>query len=315
MANYIIRQGVKVAPGTYLAYTKLRAAFKKATGYDLLITSGYRTYAEQKSLYDRWKAGTFHAPSVARPGTSRHENGRALDLRDSGSTPGVTVAGNKRSNWMRANAARYGFTPNGYSFNEPWHFEYTGNPWSTPSTSTPSSVTYTKSYIKTIQNYLVNLGYNIGGSGVDGSLGPATTKAVKAFQKAAGLTQDGLPGPKTLAALQKNTTVVLSVDGRFGPASTRKLQQVLGTPVDGVISGQSNSSRNYHTAISTMSYGSGGSVAVKALQKKLGVLADGYMGPNTIKAWQRKLGVTADGYFGPNSAKAAQRVLNQNKLW
>lgn len=314
MSKYIVRQGVKVAPGTYLAYTKLRAAFKQATEYDLLITSGYRTYAEQKSLYDRWLAGTFFAPSVAKPGTSRHENGRALDLRDSGSTPGVTVAGNKRSNWMRANAARYGFTPNGYSFNEPWHFEYTGNPWTTPSSGAPSSVAYTKSYIKTIQNYLVNLGYSVGTSGVDGSLGPATTKAVKAFQKAAGLVQDGLPGPKTLAALQK-TTVVLSVDGRFGPASTRKLQTVLGTTVDGVISGQSKSSRNNHVAISTMSYGSGGSAAVRALQKRLGVTADGLMGPNTIKAWQKKLGVTADGYFGPNTAKAAQRMLNQDKPW
>ena len=314
MANYIIRQGVKVAPGTYLAYTKLREAFKKATGYDLLITSGYRTYAEQKSLYDRWKAGTFHAPSVARPGTSRHENGRALDLRDSGSSPGVTVAGNKRSNWMRANAARYGFNPNGYSFNEPWHFEYTGNPWSTPSASAPATTNYTKSYIKTIQNYLVNLGYNIGPSGVDGSLGPATTKAVRAFQTNAKLVVDGLPGPKTLSALQSRSST-LAVDGRFGPASTRALQSVLGTPVDGVISGQNAALKRNLSAFSTVQYGSGGSTAVQALQKKLGVVVDGSLGPNTIAAWQKKLGVKADGFFGPDTARAVQRVLNQKRLW
>ena len=125
-AGQIVRaQNALIPIGTYNAYLKLAAAFKKATGYDLLITDAYRTYAQQKSLYDRWKAGTFSAPSVAYPGTSLHETGRALDLRDSGSTPGVTVSGNVRSNWIRNNAAKYGFNPAGYGFREPWHVEYT----------------------------------------------------------------------------------------------------------------------------------------------------------------------------------------------
>jgi hypothetical protein len=44
------------------------------------IVSGFRTYEQQKALYDAWKAGTHNVPSVARPGTSRHETGRAADL-------------------------------------------------------------------------------------------------------------------------------------------------------------------------------------------------------------------------------------------
>ena len=315
MANYIIRQGVKVAPGTFLAYEKLRAAFKKATGLDLLITSGYRTYAEQKSLYDRWKKGTFFAPSVARPGTSLHESGRALDLRDSGSTPGVTIAGNSRSNWLRANASRYGFKPTGYSFGEPWHYEYQGDPWTVPSAAPAKTSKYSSSYIKTIQTYLTKLGYGIGNSGIDGKLGPDTTRAVRAFQKDAKLTVDGLPGPKTLSALQSRSVGKLVVDGRFGPASTRTLQTVLGTTVDGYISGQSKTFRPLYSAITTIQYGSGGSNAICALQKKLGVVIDGSLGPDTIKAWQRKLNVKADGYFGPESAKAAQTKLNSKLLW
>lgn len=44
------------------------------------IVSGYRTYAQQADLYARWKAGTYDVPAVAKPGTSRHESGRAADL-------------------------------------------------------------------------------------------------------------------------------------------------------------------------------------------------------------------------------------------
>lgn len=82
--NYVYEQGKKVPPGTLYYYQRLRAAFKAATGDDLLITSALRTYAEQKKLYDDWLAGRFNTPHVATPGTSLHESGRALDLRASG---------------------------------------------------------------------------------------------------------------------------------------------------------------------------------------------------------------------------------------
>lgn len=236
MANYTTYQGHKIAPGTLAAFKTMAAAFKKATGLDLLITDGYRTYAEQKSLYDRWKAGTFSAPSVAKPGTSLHETGRALDLRDSGSTPGVTVAGNSRSNWLKANAPAYGFKASGYSFSEPWHYEYQGEPWNAGSTATGAAApTYAKGYIKDIQTRLIALGYSVGKSGADDSRGPDTITAIKAFQKDRGLTVDGLPGPDTLAALTAAQAVNITgiqeavganADNKPGPDTRKRVDAV-----------------------------------------------------------------------------------------
>lgn len=48
---------------------------------------------------------------------------------------------------------------------------------------------------------LVLSAYDLGSYGVDGKFGSATEKAVKAFQKKAGIKQDGIYGPDTHPAL------------------------------------------------------------------------------------------------------------------
>lgn len=55
--------------------------------------------------------------------------------------------------------------------------------------------------VKALQALLKGYGYNIGIYGVDGSFGPATDKAVRAYQKAKGLEVDGSVGPATWAKL------------------------------------------------------------------------------------------------------------------
>ena len=55
--------------------------------------------------------------------------------------------------------------------------------------------------VKTLQALLIGYGYSCGKAGVDGEFGAATETAVKAFQKANGLTVDGCVGPKTWAKL------------------------------------------------------------------------------------------------------------------
>lgn len=55
--------------------------------------------------------------------------------------------------------------------------------------------------VKTLQTLLIANGHSCGDSGADGSFGGATLTAVKAYQKAMGLTEDGVVGAKTWAKL------------------------------------------------------------------------------------------------------------------
>lgn len=53
-----------------------------------------------------------------------------------------------------------------------------------------------------LQKLLLNAGYDLGKGGADGDFGPTTERVVRAFQKATGLVDDGIAGPKTLATLR-----------------------------------------------------------------------------------------------------------------
>ena len=55
--------------------------------------------------------------------------------------------------------------------------------------------------VRELQEILERLGYDLGKCGVDGDFGRATEKAVKAFQKNAGVGVDGIVGAATWAAL------------------------------------------------------------------------------------------------------------------
>lgn len=55
--------------------------------------------------------------------------------------------------------------------------------------------------VKTLQEYLLELGYDLGKWGADGDFGDMTEMAVKRFQYQAGVESDGVYGPNTHAAL------------------------------------------------------------------------------------------------------------------
>lgn len=57
--------------------------------------------------------------------------------------------------------------------------------------------------ITLVQKRLSELGYEAGP--IDGILGPRTRAAIKAFQRAKGLGQDGKPSRKLLKAVRKNS--------------------------------------------------------------------------------------------------------------
>lgn len=89
-------------------------AFLAAAPSGLGIASGTRTRAQQQKLYDAWVAGGKTGPVVAKPGTSKHETGQAVDL--SFATPAAKA-------WAHANAAAFGLTfP---VTGEDWHIEAT----------------------------------------------------------------------------------------------------------------------------------------------------------------------------------------------
>ena len=55
--------------------------------------------------------------------------------------------------------------------------------------------------VKTLQALLIGYGYSCGKSGADGEFGSGTDSALRKYQKANGLTVDGVAGPKTWAKL------------------------------------------------------------------------------------------------------------------
>lgn len=82
----------------------------------ITINSGFRTYPEQKHLYDSWSR---HLPGynlAAKPGYSNHQNGIAIDI------PVAGGDGDPRYNWLAQNATAFGFIRTVKT--EAWHWEY-----------------------------------------------------------------------------------------------------------------------------------------------------------------------------------------------
>ena len=94
----------------------------------------------------------------------------------------------------------------------------------------------------------------------------------------------------TRPPIAKPARVLLAVDGAFGPATKRRLQQWAGVAQDGVL----------------------GPVTWRAIQRKVGSPADGIPGPNTWKALQRLVGSPADGVPGPDTYRHLQQYLNSH---
>lgn len=109
----------------------------------------------------------------------------------------------------------------------------------------------------------------------------------------------------------------LTVDGEIGAETIKAFQRLLGTPVDGYISGQSIYRKKYWPAIcdSACGWTGGKSQFVAAMQSAVGASVDGSLGKGTARALQSFLrsegfSCSVDGVFGTESAEALQRWLN-----
>jgi hypothetical protein len=107
----VTRQGKPIGAQIAKQFDAMVAAAKQ-DGVNITITSGFRSRAEQERLYAAYKNGTGNL--AAKPGTSNHESGDALDL-------GPPSA----YGWLKQNAGRFGFKNR--VAGEPWHYSLTGN--------------------------------------------------------------------------------------------------------------------------------------------------------------------------------------------
>ncbi|MEG1469336.1 MAG: M15 family metallopeptidase [Anaerovoracaceae bacterium] len=129
---------VKVKSYVKTAYIKLYNAAKE-DGHTIKAVSGYRSYALQKYLFNYYVSvdGLKEAERAsARPGTSEHQTGLAIDV--SSASVGYDLLeryGNeKEGKWLKNNAYKYGFIiryeqgkekRTGYMY-EPWHIRFVG---------------------------------------------------------------------------------------------------------------------------------------------------------------------------------------------
>ena len=177
-----------------------------------------------------------------------------------------------------------------------------------------------------LQYNLKLLGYYDGA--LDVSLGENTLKALKDFQRAKGLTVDGVAGPKTLSALSSAVSKLNSSgstsSGSTSSGSTSSGSTSSGSTSSGSTSSGSTSSGSTSTTTGkfepnqSLHQGAQGE-QVKYLQQALVVFGhlngsiDGSFGAKTlaaVKSYQRDNGLTVDGKAGPNTLNS---LINKAK--
>ena len=158
-----------------------------------------------------------------------------------------------------------------------------------------------------LQRALKQLGYYK--NTIDGEYGTGTLNAVRAFQKANGLTSDGVAGEATLEKLEALTGI--SIGGESGSGSTGSTGSIgESKPGTGLFGG----------VYTTIAYGQKGD-RVKTLQQALKALgysiskADGSFGSGTlaaVKAFQSRHDLVADGKAGKKTLQKLESYFDQD---
>jgi len=120
---------------TYSAFIEMFKAAKKED-LTLIINSSYRSYEDQKEIYEYYKSlkGESSADKIAaRSGHSEHQTGMSVDIQTYGSNID-TFEEFDEFKWLQENAHKYGFILRypkgkeyltGYEY-ESWHYRYVG---------------------------------------------------------------------------------------------------------------------------------------------------------------------------------------------
>jgi len=125
--------------------------------------------------------------------------------------------------------------------------------------------------------------------------------------------------PKPAKPASPSKPAKLKVDGLWGAGTTRRAQEVFGTYVDGVVSSQPSIWQKPNPGLTTgwdWKKNAAGSPLIRAIQKWLGVKADGKFGEQSIRKFQARMGTPIDGKLWRNSPaiKEFQRRLNEGKI-
>ncbi|MBQ9326130.1 MAG: peptidoglycan-binding protein [Clostridia bacterium] len=164
---------------------------------------------------------------------------------------------------------------------------YFGGDYATITTSS------TKARIKLLQSALNTLGYACGSA--DGKYGSKTGDAVKALQKANGLTADGSAGKKTLQKIESllsagSSTAAVTTAAQVMPVATESAERTLKSGMSG------DDVKEVQTMLKTIGlytgnvdgdFGSGTEKAVKAFQKSQELTQDGVVGSQTLQKLQK----------------------------
>lgn len=163
-------------------------------------------------------------------------------------------------------------------------------------------------------------------------------RTVKEVQKAVGVTQDGIWGPKTEAAVKDfQKAHGLKVDGIWGPASDKAAFSTRPSASNAVKDQQNKLRLIGYTLVVDGIKGPATNTAIKDFQRRNGLAVDGIWGPKTeakyqnilatrrpvlrrgsrgndVKVVQRKLKVAVDGIFGPRTETAVKSFQGKNGL-
>lgn len=126
------KQGIKIRRNTLNALTEMVNAAKEEN-CNLQVISAFRSYNTQQNVFMHWvkEFGLTEAQRIsARPGTSQHQLGTAIDF----NLLDESFEKEPEGKWLANNAYKYGFIMSfpkgmeyftGYSY-EPWHYRYIG---------------------------------------------------------------------------------------------------------------------------------------------------------------------------------------------
>ena len=140
--GYLIANKTYSLPSTYnpgldsktLSQANIMFAEAKKEGLNIWLSSGFRSYSTQNTLYNNYVARDGKASAdtySARPGHSEHQTGLAFDVNQINSS----FDNSSEAKWLSNNCYKYGFilrypkgktNETGYQY-ESWHFRYVGD--------------------------------------------------------------------------------------------------------------------------------------------------------------------------------------------